>query len=120
MAEEFSWDDETYTESSSGEFIDKDLFALWANPRTKTVVFVTGIRDGVSTYNGKTEEQWLVDFVGPDGEDYTKGWSKTNEERNARMLRVRATLEANPDEPFPASFGKVGKRYDLMPPRGEY
>lgn len=120
MGEPFDWGSEEYTESAGGEFIDKDLFALWANPRTKTVVFVTGIRDGISTYNNKEEEQWLVDFIGPDGEEYTKGLGKGNKERDGRMLRVRATLEANENEPFPASFGMVGKRYDLMPPRGEY
>lgn len=111
---EFNWDGEEYTESSSGDFISEDAFNRLVY--TDAVVLITAIRDGVSTYNKEERPQWLVDFMTQEGEEFTKGLTKTNEERNARMLRFRATIEAN-GEPIESTPVKIGKRFDFARPK---
>lgn len=106
----FSWDGETYTEGGGGgAFISEDDFNRLIY--TDATVSIVGIREGISNYDPKQPKaQWLVDFVAPDGEEYTKGLTKGNAERDARMLRLQATLEANPDDPIDATPFKVGGR----------
>lgn len=114
MGEQFDWSQEEYTESAGGEFIDNKLFKKWLyNDET---VYVTGIREGHS--KKFDEDQWLIDFVGPDGEEYTKSCGKGNGERDARFRRVITTIEANAGEPFECRFVEVGKRIDLGPAKG--
>lgn len=110
----FNWDGEEYTEGEEGgAFIGEEKFNKLIY--TDAVVFITGIREGVSTkYDNKA--QWLVDFVAPDGEAYTKGLTKGNAERDARMMRFKATLEAT-EEPFESTPFKVGKRIEFGPPK---
>jgi len=110
---EFPWGEETYTESSSGDFIDEKTFNKLVY--LDATVQVVAIREGVSTFNNKETPQWLVDFITPEGEEYTKGLAKSNEERNDRMRRLLATLEAT-NEPIEARFIKVGKRFDIGAP----
>lgn len=113
----FNWDGETYTEGSEGgDFISEDKFNRLIY--TDAVVFITGIREGVSNFDPKKpREQWLVDFVDPDGDSYTKGLTKGNPERDARMLRLKATLEANPEDPIEATPFKVGRRIEFGKPK---
>jgi hypothetical protein len=119
MAEEvFDWSKEEYTASAGGEFIDSKLFKKWLyNDET---VFVTGIREGHS--KKFDEDQWLVDFVGPDGDEYTKSVGRGNAERDARFRRVLATIEAKDGEAFECRFievssgGSGSPRIDLGPP----
>jgi len=116
---EFNWEGETYTEGESGgEFISEDEFDKLRV--LDAVVYITSIREGVSNYEPtKPKEQWLVDFVTPDGEDKTKGYIKGNAERDARILRLKNTLAAYPDEPIPVSFSKVGRRNEIVAPKGD-
>lgn len=60
--------------------------------------------------------KWYVDFVGPDGEDYTKSLDQGNVERDGRFRRIIATLEANDGDPVDARWMEVGKRLDLGAP----
>jgi hypothetical protein len=116
MSAGFNWDGEEYTETAgSGAFISKEAFNKLIY--TDAVVFITGIREGISTYNGDNKPQWLVDFVGPDGEEYTKGLGKGNAERDARMIRLQATLNANPGEPIEATPFYVGQRIEFGKPK---
>ena len=111
MVEPFDWNQETYTESAGGEFIDNKLFKKWLyNDET---VYVTDIREGHS--KKFDEDQWLIDFVGPDSEEYTKSVGKGNPERDARFKRILSTIGANNGEPFECRFVEVGKRIDLGP-----
>lgn len=112
----FDWGQETYTESSGGDFIKEMEFNKLLY--TDATVQIIGVREGVSTYNDKPKPQYLVDFVAPDGEEYTKGFSKSNEERNARIARIASTLEAT-GEPVEARFIKVGRRNDIGAPVAE-
>lgn len=116
MSNGFSWDGESYTESAGGEFVDKKLFKkLVAND---TTVFVVGIRDGVSNYQGNTTEQWLVDFTVDGDENLVKGMGKGNEERDARFARIRTTIEET-GEPLACRFIEVGRRFDIGRPVDE-
>jgi hypothetical protein len=118
VEEEFSWDKETYTPGAGGDFIKPDDFDRLR--LTDAVVLITGIREGISNYDPKQpKEQWLVDFITADGEEYTKGMTKGNEERDDRIKRVAATIEAT-GEPKEVSFIKVGKRYDIVKPKGTF
>ena len=113
----FNWDGEQYTESEyeGGAFIKQDDFDRIR--LTNQVVSITGIREGVSNFDPKRpKEQWLVDFIAPDGEEYTKGVTKGNEERDARMKRFQATLEAS-GEPIESTPFKVGRRIEFGPPK---
>lgn len=110
----FDWGNETYTESSGGDFIGEAEFNKLIY--TDAVVQIVAVRDGVSTFNNKEQPQFLVDFVDPDGEDKTKGFAKSNEERNARIERIRNTLDQS-GEPVEASFIKVGRRNDIAAPK---
>lgn len=116
MTDAFNWDGETYTETvfEGGEFIDEDKFNRLIY--TDAVVSITGVREGISTYNNKEKEQWLVDFVAPDGTEYTKGVSKGNEERDARIRRFRDTIEAT-GEPLDSTPFKVGRRIEFGKPK---
>lgn len=113
---QFNWDGETYTEGdSNGEFIKEDewikLYALDAT------IYIVSIGEGVSNYEpNKPKEQWLVNFLTPTGEEKTKGLTKGNAERDARIIRFRNTLAAS-EEPIAASITKVGKRYDFVAPK---
>ena len=116
MSEGFAWDQEVYTESAGGEFVDKKVFAkLMAND---TTVEIVEIREGISPgYNGGAPRpQWLVDFITPDGEEYTKGIDKGNEERNDRVRRIASTIEAT-GQGVQARFDMIGKRQDIFPPK---
>jgi len=109
----FSWDGESYTESSGGEFVDKKLFKkLVAND---TTVYVVGIREGISNYQGNRTEQWLVDFTVDGDETFTKGLGKGNEERDDRFERIRKTIEET-SEPLACRFVEIGKRFDIGRP----
>jgi len=114
---EFNWSGETYTEGDGGgEFIKEDEFDKLRI--LDAVVYVTAIREGINNYDPKTpKEQWLLDFVDPSGEDKTKGFTKGNPERDARFIRLRNTLIANPDDPIAVSFTKVGRRNEVVAPK---
>lgn len=115
MAEGFNWDGEEYTEGGGGAFINKDLFNRFIY--TDAVLVITGIREGVSNYDpNKPKAQWLVDFIGPDGEEYTKGLTKGNEERDARIKRIAATIEAT-GEPVDSTPFYVGQRIEFGKPK---
>lgn len=117
MGDGFNWDGETYTESEEGgAFIKEDAFLRLIY--TDAIVSITGIREGVSPgYNGgPPKEQFLVDFIAPDGEEYTKGIAKGNEERDARLKRFQATIEAT-GEPIDSTPFKVGRRNEFGPPK---
>lgn len=125
MAQGFNWDGEKYTEGGGGgPFIKKDDFnrIVYAPDGDGAVVSITDIREGVSTYvdpakpNRGPQPQWLIDFIGPDGEEYTKGVTMTNDERNARLRRFKATIEAT-GEPVESSPFYVGSRIEFGPPR---
>ena len=110
----FNWSGEEYNEGGGGDFIsEKDFNKLIA---LDAVVFITGIREGVSTYGGDNKPQWLVDFITDDGTEYTKGLGKGNAERDARIMRFKATLEAT-GEPFESTPFKVGRRIEFGPPK---
>jgi len=112
----FNWDGETYTESeTSGDFIkENDWIKLYALEAT---IYITSIGEGISNYDPKVpKEQWLVNFVTPEGEEKTKGLTKGNAERDARMIRFRNTIAAD-QEPLAVSITKVGKRYDFVAPK---
>jgi hypothetical protein len=115
----FNWDGETYTEGEGGgEFISEDEFDKLRV--LDATVYVTGVREGISNYEPtKPKEQWLLDFVTPEGEDKTKGYIKGNAERDARFQRIKNTLAADPSEPIAISFVKVGRRNDIAAPKGE-
>ena len=118
MTEGFNWDGETYTETEyeGGEFIKEDDFNRLIY--TDAVVSITGVREGVSNFDPKKpKEQWLVDFVAPDGTEYTKGVTKGNEERDARLRRIRSTIEQT-GEPLDSTPFKVGRRIEFGPPKG--
>ena len=100
----------SYTEGGGGEFIDTTDFLLLV--KTGETVFLTGIRDGISNYNNKSQPQYLVDFTLADGTEKTKGFSKGITERDVRMERIRETL-ATTGEPMEARFIKVGRRNDI-------
>ena len=113
----FNWDGETYTEQEyeGGAFIKGDDFDRIR--LLNQVVQIVSIREGVSNFDPKhPKEQWLVDFIAPDGEEYTKGLTKGNEERDDRMRRFQATLEAS-GEPIESTPFKVGKRIEFGPPK---
>ncbi len=114
---EFNWNGETYTEGSGGgDFIDQDAFNRLVY--TDAVCFITAVREGISNFDPKKpQEQWLIDFVSPDETEYTKGFTKGNAERDARIVRLRNTLAAAPDEPIDVSFIKVGRRFDIAAPK---
>jgi hypothetical protein len=116
MAEEgFNWDGETYTEGEGGAFIKEDAFNRLIY--TDAIVSIIGIRsDDSATYEGKPKPQFLVDFIAPDGEEYTKGIAKGNPERDGRLLRFKATIEAT-GEPIDSTPFKVGKRNEFGPPK---
>jgi hypothetical protein len=113
---EFNWDGETYTKTDSGDFISEEAFNKLVY--TDAIVFVTGFRKGESNFDKKKgpQEQHLVDFMTDDGEEFTKGLGVGNDERDARFARLAATIEAS-GEPLEASWVKVGKRFDLGPPK---
>jgi hypothetical protein len=113
---EFNWDGEEYTASSSGDFIDEETFNRLVY--SDAVVFVTGFRTGESNFDKKKgpQPQHLVDFIAPDGTEYTKGCSVGNAERDARFARLAKTIEET-GEPLEASWVKVGKRFDLSKPK---
>ncbi len=117
MTEGFNWDGEQYTEQEyeGGEFIDAEKFNKLLY--TDAVLIITGIREGVSNFDPKKpKEQWLVDFIAPDGEEYTKGLSKGNEERDDRLRRFAATIAAT-GEPLESTPFKVGKRIEFGKPK---
>lgn len=116
MAEGFNWDGETFTESEEGgAFIKEDAFNRLIY--TDAIVSITGIREGISNFDPKhPKEQWLVDFIAPDGEEYTKGVTKGNEERDARIARFQKTIEAT-EEPIDSTPFKVGRRIEFGPPK---
>lgn len=116
MAEDgFNWEGETFTESEEGgAFIKEEAFNRLIY--TDAIVSITGIREGVSNYNNVAKPQWLVDFIAPDGEEYTKGITKGNEERDGRMLRFQKTIEAT-GEPIDSTPFKVGRRNEFGPPK---
>lgn len=113
----FNWDGETYTEGEAGgAFISEDEFNRLIY--TDAVVEIYAVREGVSNYDPKhPKEQWLVDFIDPKGEERTKGITKGNAERDSRIARLKATLEANPDDPIPATPFKVGRRIEFGKPK---
>ena len=113
----FNWDGEEYTEGGGGAFIKKDKFneIVYAKGADSNIT-ITDIREGVSTFEGKNQPQWLIDFIGPDGEEYTKGVSQTNVERNDRLRRFKATLDAS-GEPIESHPFYVGQRIEFGPPR---
>lgn len=113
---EFPWGEETYTEGAGGDFISEADFNKLIY--TDAVVQIVGVREGMSPgFNGGAPQaQYLVDFVDPEGEDKTKGFAKSNEERNSRIARIATTLEAT-GEPVEASFIKVGRRNDIGAPK---
>jgi hypothetical protein len=99
-----------YTEGAGGKFFtESETVLLIASGETFAI---TGVRDGVSNYNGQSKPQWLVDVITQDGEERTKGLSKGIDERDARITRLKATLEAT-GEPISARFVKVGRRIDI-------
>lgn len=106
----FDWDAETYTEGGNGVFIKEAEFNKLVY--TDATVQIVEIREGISNYNNKEKPQWLVDFISADGEEYTKGISKGNEERDARINRIKSTLESS-GEPFECRFVKIGRRFDI-------
>lgn len=107
MAEEvFDWGKEEYTPSSGGQFVDGKLFKKWLY--NEETVYVTAIReDDTHQFQGRVQPQWLIDFVGPDGEEHTKGVGKGNDERDARFRRIINTIDANGGEPFECRFVEV-------------
>lgn len=112
----FNWDGETYTPGSEGgDFIGEEAFNKLIY--TEAVVFITGVREGVGGAQYGSKPTWLVDFIDPAGEEFTKSFTKGIPERDARMLRFRATLEANPEDPIESSPVKVGRRKDFGPPK---
>lgn len=116
-ADGFNWDGETYTESEEGgAFIKEEAFNRLIY--TDAIISIIAIREGVSTFDPKhPKEQWLVDFISPiDGEEYTKGITKGNEERDARIRRFQATIEAT-GEPLDSTPFKVGRRIEFGPPK---
>lgn len=118
MAEDtFNWDGETFTETEyeGGAFITEDKFNRLIY--TDAIVSIIAIREGVSNFDPKKpKEQWLVDFIAPDGEEYTKGLTKGNEERDGRMKRFQATITAT-GEPLDSTPFKVGRRIEFGPPK---
>lgn len=117
MTDGFNWDGETFTESEGegGAFIKEDDFNRLIY--TDAIVSIVAVREGVSNYDPRRpKEQWLVDFIAPDGEEYTKGITKGNEERDARIRRFQATLEAS-GEPIDSTPFKVGRRIEFGPPK---
>lgn len=112
----FNWDGETYTEGAEGgDFISEDAFSKLIY--TDAVISIYQIREGISTYGGKEKPQWLVDFIAPNGESYTKGIAKGNAERDARVLRLQATLSASPNDPIDSTPFKVGRRIEFGKPK---
>jgi hypothetical protein len=116
MTDGFNWDGETYTEGEDGgAFIKEEPFNRLIY--TDAILSIIGIREGVNNYDPKhPKEQWLVDFIAPDGEEYTKGIGKGNEERDARIRRFKATIEAT-GEPLDSTPFKVGRRIEFGPPK---
>jgi hypothetical protein len=111
---EFNWGGETYTEGAGGNFVESKLFdKLMANDTTVSIYAIRS--DDQAMYQNRPAPAWLVDFYAPDGEEYTKSLGKGNSERDARMLRLTATIEAT-GEPIDARFGKIGKRIEVLPP----
>jgi len=113
----YDWGKESYTEGGGGDFIGEAEFnkLLFLEKN----VLITNVGDGVSTYNEKEKPQFLVSFFvdddSPDAVEQLKGFDKGNAERNARIERIRATLEAT-GEPVEAAFCKVGRRNDIRGP----
>lgn len=117
MTEGYNWEGESFTETEEGgAFIKEEQFNRLIY--TDAIVSIVGIREGVSNFDPKKgpQPQWLVDFIAPDGEEYTKGVSQSNEERNDRMRRFKATIEAT-GEPIDSTPFKVGKRIEFGPPK---
>lgn len=114
----FNWDAEEYTESEGGgDFLNEDEFDKLR--LLDAVLYATAVREDVNTYEGKTRERFLLDFVDPEGKDKTKAFIKGNAERDARIRRIQNTLLADPEEPFAFSFGKIKKRHEIVAPKGE-
>jgi hypothetical protein len=116
---EFNWDGETYTPSAGGDFISEEDFNRLIY--TDAVVLITDVREGESQYDKKEapKAQWLVDFVTEKGDEYTKGMTKGNDERDGRIERIKATIEAT-EEPVESSPVKVGRRFDFGKPKGTF
>jgi hypothetical protein len=114
------WEKQTYTEAQGGAFMKGEEWNRLVY--TDAVIEITAVREKASRFNpnpdGTPSNEWVVDFVAPDGEPRSKSFAQTNSERNERIEEFRALLDAG-EESVRCTPVKVGKRDDFGPPNGE-